>query len=66
MSDNRGISLENASEWAEGKIFFAAQAYDLGLIDEIGTQFAIEDYFTEYFKEKEMHVTSSFSYVLLT
>ena len=37
ISKSRKLSLENATEWAEGKIFTGNQALKLGLIDEIGS-----------------------------
>lgn len=42
VASNRGLSLENYKEWAEGKRFIAPHAKEIGLIDEIGTVFDAE------------------------
>lgn len=38
VADARGLEPKNAKEYAEGKVFTAAKALKLGLIDTIGTQ----------------------------
>lgn len=37
VSEQRKLSIDNAKEWAEGKIFTGQQAKKIGLIDEIGS-----------------------------
>ncbi|PAF50657.1 signal peptide peptidase SppA [Helicobacter sp. 13S00477-4] len=38
VADARGLDVKNAKEYAEGKIFSAKKALQLGLIDAIGTE----------------------------
>lgn len=40
--ENRMLDKNNYKEWAEGKTFIAAEALQMGLIDEIGTYFEAE------------------------
>jgi len=38
------LSLQKVSTWADGRIFTGAQALELGLIDELGSQITVEQY----------------------
>ena len=37
VSRNRGLSIDNIADWADGKTFIGRQALEAGLIDSIGT-----------------------------
>lgn len=50
VAHNRKLSMKGVNEWADGKIFTARQALQLGLIDEIGSVSAI----VKVIKEKAM------------
>jgi protease-4 len=43
VAQNRGLNKEDYKIWAEGKVFDAPEALELGLIDAIGTIFDVED-----------------------
>ena len=43
VSFNRNLSLYNANDWAEGKIFYGYDAIYYGLVDEIGTYLDAEN-----------------------
>lgn len=53
IASNRNLDLEHSTEWAEGKIFFAAEALELGLIDEIGTCFDAENKIIELISQRK-------------
>lgn len=38
------LSLQKVTTWADGRIFTGAQAFELGLIDELGSQITAEQY----------------------
>lgn len=42
ISKNRNLNIDEATKWADAKIFNAPEALELGLIDEIGTIFDAE------------------------
>ena len=42
VAHNRGLDIARSEDWAEGKTFTAAEALELGLIDEIGTAIEAE------------------------
>jgi len=44
VADGRGMTVEEAAELADGRIYTAKQALDVGLIDSIGT---LEDAITD-------------------
>lgn len=52
VAQNRNLTVESASEWAEGRIFIGSQAIDVGLIDQIGTYFDAEEKIIELVKAK--------------
>lgn len=56
IANNRKISLEKASHWAEGKVFEASEALDLKLIDQIGTMFDAEEKIIYLINEKDPEV----------
>ncbi len=42
VATNRNLSLQTSDQWADGKEFMAEKALALGLIDQIGTLFDVE------------------------
>lgn len=43
IATNRGLDVAACASWAEGNRFFAPEALEIGLIDEIGTIFEAEE-----------------------
>lgn len=52
------LALAQAHEWADGKIFTGHQAFEKGLIDEIGAQSALENYL-----KQKITVTGDIKYI---
>lgn len=52
VAQDRKLSLADFAEWAEGKLFIADEALQLGLIDEIGTIFEAESKMLELIHKK--------------
>jgi protease-4 len=52
VSINRKLTRAEYPQWAEGKIFLADQARALGLIDELGTIFDVEEKIVSLIKER--------------
>ncbi len=52
VATNRNLALEKSEEWAEGKVFSAPLALQLGLIDEIGTILQAFDKLLALIKER--------------
>jgi signal peptide peptidase SppA len=38
VADGRGVSIEQAQKWADGRVFVAADAKAMGLINQVGSQ----------------------------
>lgn len=52
VAENRNLNIDEYATWAEGRVFKAAQAKQVGLIDEIGTMFEAEDKIIELVRHK--------------
>lgn len=52
VAENRNLSLDNYTDWAEGKSFISCEALKRGLIDEIGTAFEAEKKIIELIRQK--------------
>jgi protease-4 len=53
IAANRNLDPESYELWAEGKVFVAQEALELGLIDEIGTIFEAEDTLIAMIRERQ-------------
>lgn len=49
---NRHLDIDTAAQWADAKVFIAAEALDLNLIDEIGTLLDAEQRILELLKKR--------------
>lgn len=56
VARNRSLNLDTYKTWAEGKIFLAYEALQLGLIDEIGTMLEAENKLLEFIRQQNFEV----------
>lgn len=59
VAQNRGLNKEDYKIWAEGKVFDAPEALELGLIDGIGTIFDAEDKIKQLILERNPNFGST-------
>lgn len=59
VARNRNLDITQYKEWAEGKTFIAPEALRLGLIDEIGTIFDVQQKMLSLITKKNSNVTYS-------
>lgn len=52
IAENRKLSLSEAKDWADSKIFEATEALNLKLIDEIGTLVEVEQRMLEFIRKE--------------
>ncbi|MDR3551111.1 MAG: S49 family peptidase [Candidatus Babeliales bacterium] len=65
VAKNRNLDNNTSKEWAEGKMFIAPQALQLGLIDEIGTIFEVETKILQLIKQKNPTISYADSIELI-
>lgn len=63
VSHNRKLDIAKSSQWAEGKMFVGTQALELGLIDQIGTYFDVENKILELIRARNPKKQFSDSFV---
>ncbi|MGC2310746.1 MAG: S49 family peptidase [Candidatus Babeliaceae bacterium] len=63
VAQERNLSLDNLEDWAEGKIFIAYEALELGLIDAIGCYTDAKYVMEELLQQKDIDVSAGLNII---